>query len=772
MAEPRKELDSGYYLQHFNELLQFVATHYQGVLTADSRAFLEDFTALSAAAQQLLVRMLNRKGMVFADTELNYGEIGQPQPVLDELNQAGFIAPLTKPDLADFWLRLTKDTLWQLLLLAQAELAETNSVKTELLETERLEKGIADANSIRKSQTKPQLLGVALKLPVNWLTLIAQLPQCYVVLQRQDALNYIYFLYFGRIEANLSLFTLRDLGIRQTGQFKQQFTPRFTEPAQALLAYQLAKAKPAIFELGKALKKQPDNAASTLSQWLTEVAQWPLPADNALLLKRSERSYQLGKLAEQHQLTDLAMAFYQQSNAFPASERLARLYAQQGRASGDQTQCRQYLQQLLEDPSCDEEWLFAEDFYRRKFAADRNGAKPDAKSGAKSGERRRSQLTQLLHEAPQVGIDELYLGKAEQGVMAHYAAQGYRVFHTENNLWLALFGLWFWHELFEHSDSTLHNPFERRPRNLAAGGFYQQFASEIEQKLTQLAMPIATSTLLSRLTAHYGKANNLFYWHVDLAEQLLPLVQYAPRVNGESALVPILRAMAQDFNRHSSGYPDLLLIKDQQLQFIEVKAPGDKIQRHQLARLLALQSAGFKARIEKLQWIVDPNRLYVVLDVETTGGKAGTDRITEIGAVKMQGGEVLDTFTTLLNPERPIPSFISRLTGISNSMVASAPKFADIATKLAEFLQGAVFVAHNAKFDYGFIRSEFARCEVPFDMPQLCTVVNMRRYFPGLASYSLGKLCAEFEITLTNHHRALADATATVELLKLINAKR
>lgn len=744
MAAPRKELDSGYYLQHFNELLQFVAAHYQGVLTADSQALLQDFAALSAAAQQLLVRMLNRKGSVFADTELSYSEIGPTAPVLDELTRAGFIAALTEPDLADFWLRLSKDTLWQLLQLAKTELAEAGQVET---------------GSIKKSQTKPQLLGAALTLPVNWLALIAQLPQRYVVLQRQDALSYIYFLYFGRLEANLSLFTLRDLGIRQTGQFKQQFTPRFTQAPQALLAYQLAKAKPAIIELGKQLKKQPDTATALLSQWLAEIAQWPLPDDNALLLKRSDRCYQLGKLAEQYKLNDIAIAFYQQSNGFPASERLARLYAQQGQITGNQERCQQYLQQLLDDPSCDEEWLFAEDFYQRKFG--------DSTTG-----RKRSQLTQLLHEAPQLGIDELYLGKAEQGLMAHYAAQGYTVFHAENNLWLALFGLWFWHELFEHSDSALHNPFERRPRNLAAGGFYQQFENEIEHKLTQLAQPAATSTLLSALTAHYGKANSLFYWHSDLAQQLLPLLQHAPKARGESALAPILRAMAQDFSRHSSGYPDLFLFKDNQLEFIEVKAPGDKIQRHQLARLLALQNAGFTARIEKLQWIIDPNRLYVVLDVETTGGKAGTDRITEIGAVKVQAGEVLDTFNSLINPERHIPSFISRLTGISNAMVANAPKFADIASQLSEFLQGAVFVAHNAKFDYGFIRAEFARCEIPFDMPQLCTVVNMRRYYPGLHSYSLGKLCQEFDIKLTNHHRALADATATVELLKLINARR
>ena len=117
MAAPRQDLDSGYYLQHFNELLQFVQSHYSGCLTADSQQLLTDFAALTTPAQQLLVRMLNRKGTVFADTELSYSEIGPTAPVLDELTQAGFIAALTEADLADFWLRLTKDTLWQLLQL-------------------------------------------------------------------------------------------------------------------------------------------------------------------------------------------------------------------------------------------------------------------------------------------------------------------------------------------------------------------------------------------------------------------------------------------------------------------------------------------------------------------------------------------------------------------------------------------------------------------------------------------------------------------------------
>ncbi|KKO44915.1 DNA polymerase III subunit epsilon [Arsukibacterium ikkense] len=741
MAQP--ELDSGYYLQHFNELLQFVRAHYQSVLSADSCAFIDDFMALSEQAQQLLVRMLNRKGQVFSDAELNYAEIGPAAPVLADLTTAGFVATLSRQDLADFWLRLTKDTLWQLVQLAKNEFAAADWA------------ALTADMAIKKSLTKPLLLGAALKLPVNWLALIDKLPQRYVALQRQDALNYLYFLYFGRIEANLSLFTLRDLGIRQSGQFKQQFQPRFTDPGQAKLAYQLAKAKPALIELGKQLKKQPQLSEQQLSGWLDEAGSWPQTEDNSLQLKRSERCYQLGKLAEQYQLAELAMRFYQLSEGFPASERLVRLPVQQQQRSAAEA----LLQQLLQDPSCDEEWLFADDFYRRKFNP--------------SGVVQRSQLTQLLHDAPLVGVDELYLAKAEQGLMAFYREQGYTVFHSENNLWLALFGLWFWHELFEHEHSTLHNPFERRPGNLASGGFYQQFAAEIDTKLQQLSAPDASNRLLAALSAHYGKANNLFYWHSDLAEQLLPLLTFSPKsADGSSALSPILGAMAQDFKRHCSGYPDLLLMKDGALQFIEVKAPGDKIQRHQLARLLALKQAGFNARIEKLQWIVDPNRIYVVLDVETTGGKAGTDRVIEIGAVKVQAGEVLATFSSLINPQRYIPSFITRLTGINSAMLSDAPTFADIAGKLNEFLQGAVFVAHNAKFDYGFIRSEFTRLQIPFDMPQLCTVVNMRRYYPGLSSYSLGKLCEQFDITLTNHHRALDDATATVELLKMINAKR
>ncbi|RYD48693.1 MAG: 3'-5' exonuclease, partial [Verrucomicrobiaceae bacterium] len=115
---------------------------------------------------------------------------------------------------------------------------------------------------------------------------------------------------------------------------------------------------------------------------------------------------------------------------------------------------------------------------------------------------------------------------------------------------------------------------------------------------------------------------------------------------------------------------------------------------------------------------------------------------------------------------------ITRLTGISDEMVKQAPIFSEISGSFREFVGEAVFVAHNASFDYGFIRDEYRRLGENFRRPTLCTVVTMRRFFPGLPSYSLAGLTKHFGIPLETHHRALCDAQATAGLLQLINGKR
>jgi len=161
-----------------------------------------------------------------------------------------------------------------------------------------------------------------------------------------------------------------------------------------------------------------------------------------------------------------------------------------------------------------------------------------------------------------------------------------------------------------------------------------------------------------------------------------------------------------------------------------------------------------------------PNKRFAIIDIETTGGKPGPDRITEIAIVLYDGQEVIDSFESLINPERSIPHNITQMTGISNEMVAGAPKFYEVAKQVVEMTQGAIFVAHNVGFDYNFIKYEFQQLGFSFRRRKLCTVRLSRKVFPGLRSYSLGNLIKHFDISVTDRHRAMADTLATVELLK------
>jgi DNA polymerase III subunit epsilon len=148
----------------------------------------------------------------------------------------------------------------------------------------------------------------------------------------------------------------------------------------------------------------------------------------------------------------------------------------------------------------------------------------------------------------------------------------------------------------------------------------------------------------------------------------------------------------------------------------------------------------------------------VFVDLETTGGSAAHDRITEVGLVRLKDGEPVDEWSSLVNPERPIPAYIEAFTGISDEMVAGAPRFAEIAALLLEKLQGAVFVAHNARFDYSFLRSEFQRADRNFCAKVLCTVKLSRRLFPEFVRHNLDAVMERHGLSCDARHRALGDA--------------
>ena len=162
---------------------------------------------------------------------------------------------------------------------------------------------------------------------------------------------------------------------------------------------------------------------------------------------------------------------------------------------------------------------------------------------------------------------------------------------------------------------------------------------------------------------------------------------------------------------------------------------------------------------------------FAIVDIETTGGNALKDRITEIAVYIHDGNKIIDEFCSLINPECLIPPFIARLTGISNEMVENAPRFFEVAKQLIQITDGAVFVAHNAPFDYGFIRQEYKSLGFNFSRDYLCTVRLSRRIIPGFRSYSLGNLCNSLNIAIENRHRASGDALATVKLFEMLLEK-
>ncbi len=159
---------------------------------------------------------------------------------------------------------------------------------------------------------------------------------------------------------------------------------------------------------------------------------------------------------------------------------------------------------------------------------------------------------------------------------------------------------------------------------------------------------------------------------------------------------------------------------------------------------------------------------YAIIDIETTGGYAMRNRITEIAILVHDGTKVVDKFHSLINPEQALPPFITKLTGITNEMLEDAPKFYEVAKEIMLITKDCIFVAHNVGFDYSFVKEEFRSLGGDFTRSKLCTVRMSRKIFPGLPSYSLGNLCNSLGIEVQNRHRAHGDAEATVKVFELL----
>jgi DNA polymerase-3 subunit epsilon len=159
---------------------------------------------------------------------------------------------------------------------------------------------------------------------------------------------------------------------------------------------------------------------------------------------------------------------------------------------------------------------------------------------------------------------------------------------------------------------------------------------------------------------------------------------------------------------------------------------------------------------------------FAIVDTETTGTSPAYDRIIEIGIVRVENGNVAETFQSLVNPERAIEPIIESITGISAAELSRAPLFGDVADQVNDLLQGAVFVAHNVRFDYGFVRNEFKRLSRRFSSSCLCTVTLSRKLHPEFVHHDLSSLIERHRLNCDQRHRALSDAMAAYEFIRFV----
>ncbi|MBB1430230.1 exonuclease domain-containing protein [Pseudoalteromonas sp. SG43-4] len=711
----KKELPAKYYLAHFRELIEFVNSKCMHLLKPKHSEFISKINQLDEQSQCMLARVYSRKPYLVQAQSLNYEEITSPHQAIYTLKKAGILFEPNEQHYSQLLAHLTKPSLVELL------------------------SNYSEQISFKKSAAKGALVDIAREFFKTCPHELAPLYSQYVINNRSDYYEYFEFLFAGKLSSgdvnHQNRFVMRDLGLTATREGHSESLSRFETLDEAQSNYLLNRYRLAF----KNITDESDYVALA-SQVLVQAAHGAI----AVVLKNKL----LVRLYRQLKTVDSELAFSLLEGCVDDSEAQEIQIREQYRL-GNKEWVKARLEAIIENPLTDDLLYFADDFLMRKF-----------------NKKTRSRLSAMLADTQCVlEIDELYRGEVEQGVNDYYTRQGMQVFNTENTLWQSLFGLVFWHELFVESPYPPCNEFDIYPQVLRLGNFYEAQQTQINERLAQCQTSQALLNLVCKNAAQYfDQPNGLFRWRSNLLEPLEALILNSPL----EALIAHLTAMSKHYLQLKDGYPDLMVINNGQVHFEEVKAPGDKLRRNQLTTIDNLKNVGFTVHIAAVKWFVDPNRVYSVVDIETTGGLKGGNRITEIGIVKVQHGKVIDTWTSLVNPERHIPGFITSLTGISDSMVYNAPVFANIVKPLLDKLAGSIFVAHNVNFDYGFIKKECEMAGHFFKMPKMCTVVESRKAFKGLKSYSLGNLSAHFDLNLTSHHRALADATATAELLLLI----
>jgi DNA polymerase III subunit epsilon len=363
-----------YYHDHFLEMLSFVSEAYGPVLSEPHRAFVKTFKTLSKDAQCLLIRMINRRGRIFHHSAFRYPEISDATVALEELRNCNLVRSLLEGDYAAFILCRAKDAL----------------VKVGK------DAGLTD---IRTSWPKAKLIEYFL----TNVTFTTAYDSCggreFIALGDTDPVEFLLYLYFGKTENDLKNFALRDLGIMRTNK-NAILSARFSDEAEAR----------ACFHYSRLLDRLELKFEQVYRGAIAAIFDGPQCTTDYASDLRNKAAHRVGLYFEKQNDTALALQLYRAGSSADCNERLARLLY----ASGDKIGAEELLRRMIDDPASDDEFMFANDFYARKYGGRRTGF-----------------CTALLRAGTNITVDDAWRGRPEGGVAAALRRQGHKVYYAE-----------------------------------------------------------------------------------------------------------------------------------------------------------------------------------------------------------------------------------------------------------------------------------------------------------------------------------------------------
>lgn len=538
-----------YYHTNFLFLLSFVQEKYKPLLVAEEWQLLRKFYCLSEAAQCLFVRFCNRRGLYFRTHALSYPEISSVHEALQELLDRGFARPVPRQieEIAGVLALFSKEELKSLFPLP----GKKGLKKGEYLE------------AILQTIPTPDLLVMLQEQPC-------------IAVEFQERVAFLKFLFFGNRAMDMTEFVLRDLGLQSYATYHQDdLVARFQTRKEAEDKWRVSD----YFEIFHQFS-QSDTDPRVVFDWFLTASEEAAAMEEVARRSFERLTLKVGAFLERKKRWDQAFEVFSQTHQVPSRERRVRILEKQKDLEAAKALCLW----MLEQPQNADEHIFAQD----RLA-----------SYEQTKKRIKNATTQWLSDSPVVQIAAEFRGQVEQGVALYFQSQGWEAVHVENHVWRSLFGLVFWDILFDPRYVAFHHPFQRRPSDLHLPDFYLKRAVEIQARLDSLVDPAEVMhELFGLFQAHFGKVNPFVAWVEEMWGLCRVILERVPIETWKQVLAKI----AENPTENSRGFPDLMIWRADEVEWVEVKSPTDHLSNQQLFWQRFFQDIGLKAFVQRVQF--------------------------------------------------------------------------------------------------------------------------------------------------------------------------